>query len=235
MTRMTRGRLVGVAVAVGGVVGLLLAAWVRVAAAETRADQAQRAADSLRLDPLGLAAHPPVTAPAGGVVLLGDSRFSQWPASALPAGVVNRGIGGQTTAQLVARAPVDVVPLRPRVVIVQAGVNDVVAGLTTGDRDAERRAVAHLRALADTLTAHGARVVLTTVLPPARGAAFDGIAAGVARVNAELRTLARPGVVVVDLAAALAPDGRLAPDYAADPLHLTPAGYARVAALVLEP
>src|SRR5262245_12665830 len=62
------------------------------------------------------------------IVFIGDSITEGW-AGADPAlferGVVNRGIGGQTTPQMLVRFHADVVALHPQVVHVLAGTNDI--------------------------------------------------------------------------------------------------------------
>ena len=50
-------------------------------------------------------------------VLLGPSfAVTRW---------VNRGLGGQTTSQVLHRYPIDVAPLKPAVVVLVVGVNDL--------------------------------------------------------------------------------------------------------------
>jgi lysophospholipase L1-like esterase len=75
---------------------------------------------------------------------------------------VNRGISGQTTAQMLVRFRPDVIALRPRVVVILAGTNDIAGntGPTTlaaiGD---------NLASMADLARANGIRVVLASLLP----------------------------------------------------------------------
>jgi lysophospholipase L1-like esterase len=63
------------------------------------------------------------------VVLFGDSRIEQW--SPLPdiknAQFINRGISGETTSQMIARYQQDVISLSPDIIVIQAGINDLVA------------------------------------------------------------------------------------------------------------
>jgi len=47
---------------------------------------------------------------------------------------INRGISGQTTPQMVLRFPQDVIALKPKVVVILAGINDIAGN--TGDRNA---------------------------------------------------------------------------------------------------
>ena len=66
------------------------------------------------------------------VVFLGDSITDQWNLAQYFPGkpYVNRGIGGQTTPQMLVRMFPDVIDLKPAAVIILAGVNDI--GRVTG-------------------------------------------------------------------------------------------------------
>lgn len=66
------------------------------------------------------------TAKVPKVVFFGDSRAYQWQA---PANdnfqFINRGIGGQTTGQILGRFEHHITPLKPNVIVLQMGVNDL--------------------------------------------------------------------------------------------------------------
>lgn len=68
------------------------------------------------------------------VVFLGDSITDYWGSKAgkwFPyAGWINRGIGGQTTAQLLLRMREDVIALHPKAVVLEGGGNDMRLGFT---------------------------------------------------------------------------------------------------------
>jgi hypothetical protein len=61
------------------------------------------------------------------ILLFGDSRISQWrPRLDLPGyTLINRGVGGQTTQQLMLRLEKDLLSYSPDVVVFQAGINDL--------------------------------------------------------------------------------------------------------------
>ena len=193
-----------------------------------------------RLDPLGFRvfadARPPATSEPR-LVMYGDSRIAAWPALDLP-GVaqINRGIAGQSTAQLVLRYARDVSPLRPRVVVVQAGVNDLMALEHLPEERARivRDCKANLAGLVALARRDGATVVMTTVFPRAIAPSSRGaIDAAIAEVNAFLAGLAAPDVRVVDLTGVLTDrEGRLHPEFAVDRLHLSAAGYAAISPVV---
>lgn len=105
--------------------------------------------------------------PAPRVVFLGDSITENW-ALADPAlfahGVENRGISGQTTAQMLVRFRADVVALHPQVVHILAGTNDV-AGNTGPTSAAEFEN--NVMSMVEIARANGIRVVLGSIPPTA--------------------------------------------------------------------
>jgi hypothetical protein len=60
------------------------------------------------------------------VVFFGDSRAAQWPDPNLEGfWFVNRGIGNQTSSQIVNRFEEHIVPLQPDIVVLQLCINDL--------------------------------------------------------------------------------------------------------------
>jgi lysophospholipase L1-like esterase len=105
--------------------------------------------------------------PASGenrVVFFGDSITDIWHLDEYFPGkpYVNRGIGGQTTPQMLLRFRQDVIDLHPKVVVILAGTNDI-AGNTGPMRleDIE----ANYASMADIARANNVRVVFSSVLP----------------------------------------------------------------------
>ena len=98
------------------------------------------------------------------VVFFGDSITDIWHLDEyFPSKpYINRGIGGQTTPQMLVRFRQDVIDLHPKVVVILAGTNDI-AGNTGPMRleDIE----ADLASLAELAQIHDIRVVLSSVLP----------------------------------------------------------------------
>ena len=101
------------------------------------------------------------------VVFFGDSITDNWSkpdyGGFFPGKpYVNRGIGGQTTAQMLLRFRADVVELQPKAVVILAGTNDIAgnAGSVTLDQVQD-----NLASMAELARAHGIRVVLASLLP----------------------------------------------------------------------
>ena len=103
-----------------------------------------------------------------GIVFMGDSITEGWR-DKRPGFFVNgrvcRGIGGQTTPQMVLRMMADVVALKPRAVHIMAGTNDI-AGNTGPMTPAQSQD--NLAAMAMLAKAHGIRVLIASI-PPADG------------------------------------------------------------------
>jgi lysophospholipase L1-like esterase len=101
------------------------------------------------------------------IVFIGDSITENW-ALADPqffaGGIVNRGISGQTTPQMLVRFRADVIALKPQVVHIMAGTNDI-AGNTgpTTSQDVKNNIVS----MVELARANGIRVVLASIPPAA--------------------------------------------------------------------
>lgn len=75
---------------------------------------------------------------------------------------VNRGISGQTTPQMLVRFRQDVIELKPRIVVILAGTNDIAGN--TGPTTVEAIA-ANIFSMCELALAHRIQVVLCSVLP----------------------------------------------------------------------
>lgn len=98
------------------------------------------------------------------IVFFGDSITDIWKLDESFPGkhYINRGIGGQTTPQMLVRFRPDVVDLHPAVVVILAGTNDVA-----GNSGAEtlEQIEGDYESLADLARANGIRVVFCSVTP----------------------------------------------------------------------
>jgi len=148
--------------------------------------------------------------------------------------VINRGVGGQTTAQIIARFDEDVSSLQPDVLIIQAGINDLKANGLFPERRNEIVATCkkNLAAMAQRATAQGATVILTTVFPTAQPSLLrrpfwsDAVGTAIVEVNEYSKTLVTEQLLLFDSAAILAGEnGAIRPDYSDDLLHLNQEGY----------
>lgn len=191
-----------------------------------------------RLNPLGLSTYPgtPQRSDKPLIVFFGDSRAAEWPIPPhLENGVVvNRGIPQQTTAQVLNRFQAHVAPLKPSVIVLQVGVNDLkTIPLFPGQKDTIiRDCKTNIGQIVRMAVDSGARVVVTTIFPlgtvPLERRLFwsDDVAAAIRDVNGFIRTLSSDRVTVLETGPVLAnANGVVHPRYSRDLLHLTPAGY----------
>jgi len=191
-----------------------------------------------RLDPLGLSrwGAAPETGDRHRVVILGDSRAAHWPVPDDGSmAVLNRGISGQTTHQVLGRFDAHVAALAPDVVVIQVGVNDLKCIPLLPDRadQIEAECLENIRRIVERARGAGATVIVTTIFPHARiplhrRPFFDSrVTRAIERVNEAIRSMATSDIVVLDSAILLAgSDGLIRPEFSRDLLHVSPAGYA---------
>jgi lysophospholipase L1-like esterase len=102
------------------------------------------------------------------VVLLGDSITEGWVSKrpgVFTARRIGRGIGGQTTPQMLVRFRADVIALHPKTVQIMAGTNDIAGN--TGPMTPEMTE-ANITSMTELAQANGIRVILASI-PPAAG------------------------------------------------------------------
>jgi lysophospholipase L1-like esterase len=172
------------------------------------------------------------------VVFFGDSITDIWKLEDYFPGkpYENRGIGGQTTPQMLVRFRQDVIDLHPQAVLILAGTNDVAGN--TGPMLSED-IEANLSSMAELAQAHGIRVVFASVLPVHNytDRSKDFFAQRpmerILELNKWLKQYcAANGVVYLDYFSALMDDkGLLKKELADDGLHPNAAGFKIMAPL----
>ena len=175
------------------------------------------------------------------VVFFGDSITDIWPiADSFPGKpYVNRGIGGQTTSQMLVRFRQDVIDLQPKAVVILAGTNDIAGNSgPISNEDIE----ANLASLADLARANKIAVIFSSILPVHNYTPqsqdfyaqrpMDRILA----LNRWLKDYcATNNLIYLDYFSAVVDDkGLLRKELADDGLHPNAAGARKVAALVLK-
>jgi lysophospholipase L1-like esterase len=100
------------------------------------------------------------------VVFMGNSITEGWgricPDFFAGKPYINRGISGQTTPQMLVRFRQDVIDLKPKVVVILAGTNDIAGN--TGPSTLEM-IEENIASMSDVAIANGIKVVLSSVLP----------------------------------------------------------------------
>ena len=172
------------------------------------------------------------------VVFFGDSITDMWKLEDSFPGkaYINRGIGGQTTPQMLVRFRQDVIDLHPKVVVILAGTNDI-AGNTGPMRNEDIEA--NYASFAELARAHGIRVVYSSVLPVhnyterSKDLFAQRSPARILELNAWLKDYcAHNGIEYLNYFSAMVDDkGLLKKDLADDGLHPNAAGYKLMAPL----
>ena len=100
------------------------------------------------------------------IVFMGDSITEFWttlcPEFFVEKNYINRGISGQTTPQMLVRFRADVINLKPKLIVLLAGANDIAEN--TGHSSLEM-ITNNIFSMAELAEAHDIKVILCTVLP----------------------------------------------------------------------
>ena len=166
----------------------------------------------------------------GRVVFMGDSITDGWRLSQYFPGkpYVNRGISGQTTAQMLVRMFEDVINLKPAALVIFAGTNDIARN--NGPQTIEM-VEENFMAMTELAQAHGIRVILCALTPVSdygpRKMTEDHPPTDILRLNAWIREYAgKNHAVFADYHSALADDkGMLKEGFSRDGLHPNEKGY----------
>lgn len=171
----------------------------------------------------------------GRVVFIGDEITENWgegKTKFFPGKpYVNRGITRQTTAQMLVRFRQDVIDLKPKVVVIQAGTNDIASVMGPSSEGAMAD---HFMSMVELAKLHGIRVVLASVPPVCdcfRKLTARRTPGRIAGINRWLKSYAKEsGSVYLDYYSTLAEDRAMQKDLTVDGLVPNDAGYERMAA-----
>ncbi len=173
------------------------------------------------------------------VVLLGNSITQNWRRMSADFfeqnGYVGRGISGQTSSQFLVRFRQDVINLNPKVVVINAGTNDIAEN--TGPYN-EDHTFGNIVSMVELAKANKIKVILTAVLPAAEfgwrkelGNPTDKIVS----LNARIREYAQKNrIPFVDYYTPMVfgEDHALKPEYTFDGVHPNVTGYEVMEALI---
>ena len=169
------------------------------------------------------------------IVFMGNSITEGWlrirPEFFANKQYINRGIGGQTTPQMLLRFRQDVINLMPSAVVILAGVNDIAGN--TGPSTIEM-IVDNIVSMAELAKANNIKVILCSVLPVSDFPWRQGLepAEKVVKLNKQLKTYAnKNNLVYVDYFTATADESNgLKKELGSDGVHPNIIGY-----LIMEP
>lgn len=140
--------------------------------------------------------------------------------------LINRGIGGQTTPQMLLRFHQDVIDLKPSAVIILAGINDIAGNTGPSTLEMIENNIESMAVLAKNA---GINVVLCSLLPANKipWAKVDSVASKVSELNLWIKTFAKENnFMFVDYFSALVDaDKGLPLRFSADGIHPNIEGY----------
>ena len=173
------------------------------------------------------------------VVFMGNSITEGWvkihPEFFKENGYIGRGISGQTSYQFLLRFRNDVINLKPKLVIINAGTNDVAEN--SGPFDIENT-FGNIASMAEMAKANKIKVILTSVLPAAGFRWNKKITDAPDRIealNAKIEAYAKANKIpYVDYYHPMVSGAERAlnPDYSKDGVHPTLDGYLVMEALI---
>ena len=175
------------------------------------------------------------------VVFLGDSITDAWRLNEYFTGrdFINRGIGGQTTSQMLARFRQDVLGLNPKLVVILAGTNDIANGTAANQIED------NLATMGDLAKAHGIKVAFASILPvsdyhkdtdPQYSRTQSRPPATIYAINQWIRAFCMSGGFAwMDYYAAMVdPMGQMKADLSDDGLHPNAKGYRVMSPVALD-
>ena len=168
---------------------------------------------------------------------MGDSITEEW--SNLYAdyfdteGYINRGIGGQTTPQMLIRFKPDVIDLEPDIVVILAGTNDIAGN--TGPSNV-KMITDNIFSMAELARAHQIKVVLSSILPVFEyewAKEIKDVPATIDSVNDELKKYVNDhGLVYLDYFSSMVDERKgMKKDYSYDGVHPNQDGYILMSSL----
>ncbi len=171
------------------------------------------------------------------VVFMGNSITIGWiktrPEFFANKPYINRGISGQTTPQMLVRFRQDVIDLKPKVVVILAGTNDIAGN--TGPSTLKMIAD-NIFSMVELAKANGIKAIISSTLPAYDYPWKPGMepAEKIITLNQLLKTYAElNNVLYLDYFSAMVDERNGLPKkYAADEVHPTAAGYAVMEPLV---
>jgi lysophospholipase L1-like esterase len=164
------------------------------------------------------------------IVFMGNSITEGWsktcPDFFLNKSYINRGISGQTTPQMLLRFRADVIDLKPQVVVILAGTNDIAGN--TGPSTLEM-IEANIMSMTELAKSNGISVILCSVLPARDFPWKPGLepAEKIAALNLMIKNYAdKNGILYLDYYSAMVDERKgMKAAYSSDGVHPNEAGY----------
>ena len=174
------------------------------------------------------------------IVFMGDSITEEWgnlyPEFFSGNYYINRGIGGQTTPQMLIRFKPDAIDLKPYAIIILAGTNDIAGN--TGPSTV-RMITDNIFSMAELAIAYEIKVVLASILPVYQYPWVDDVLdppSAIDSINSKIKEyVENKGLLYLDYYSSMVDDRKgLKSDYTSDGVHPNEAGYKVMSAIADE-
>jgi len=165
------------------------------------------------------------------IIFMGDSITEEWgrlsPEFFQSLVFVNRGIGGQTTPQMLLRFKQDVINLNPYIVFILAGTNDIAGNTGPSNIDMITNNIFSMAELGMT---YNIKIVLSSILPVYKYPWSDQIKdvpETILTINEKLKSFSiQHDITYLDYYSEMVGDNRgLKKEYTTDGVHLNKNGY----------
>ncbi len=165
------------------------------------------------------------------IVFMGDSITEEWgnlyPEFFSGNYYINRGIGGQTTPQMLIRFKPDAIDLKPYAIIILAGTNDIAGN--TGPSTV-RMITDNIFSMTELAIAYEIKVVLSSILPVYQYPWVDDVLdppSAIDSINSKIKEyVENKGLVYLDYYSSMVDDRKgLKLDFTGDGVHPNEAGY----------
>lgn len=169
------------------------------------------------------------------LLLLGDSRAASWNLHALNKEyeIINLGIKGQTTAQILLRSEY-LMTISPDIVLIQAGINDLkTIPLFSGEYEQiTRNCIGNINDIVNHCLQNETKVIVSTLFPVGKPSLIrrviwsDLVKESVREVNDSICGIKKEKLYIFDSFSMLAgSNGILNTDFEQDVLHINQSGY----------
>ena len=174
------------------------------------------------------------------IVFMGDSITEEWgnlyPEFFSGNYYINRGIGGQTTPQMLIRFKPDAIDLKPYAIIILAGTNDIAGN--TGPSTV-RMITDNIFSMAELAIAYEIKVVLASILPVYQYPWVDDVLdppSAIDSINSKIKEyVENKSLLYLDYYSSMVDDRKgLKLDFTGDGVHPNEAGYRVMSAIAGE-
>ena len=165
------------------------------------------------------------------IVFMGDSITEEWshlyPSFFSNRSYINRGIGGQTTPQMLLRFKPDTIDLHPHIIVLLAGINDVAGN--TGPSTV-KMITDNIFSMAELAMNKDVKIILSSILPANAfpwNDAIENVSSTIISINSLMKDYALSnGIVYLDYYSSMVDENEgLNSDYTEDGVHPNKEGY----------